>query len=339
MFAGIFQMLADFQAKLVGGVNYIREKLGFEPDPGLAVRRQLGGRRGGNAGQMKAAAARIASRKSKPRAIESLTQPKAASTTRQAKRKQARTGRPRSARRLSGLLDHVGLFVAAAGHCSRRFHAGHVQRRGRRTARDARVPTRRPNARPTRPRRWKNTWPRSARHRRGRLGVRMSLTVYEKGRFAPSQIRQRDDEQRFVDRVHLRGARDHERDRRRQRGARGRALGLLGQLRRSPRAAGGHPDAHGSRFVGGHGPLRHRGRTEEPATAPARHVALQLRHFGRHSQDHSVAADALARRAQPSTQRPICWERSTTTARRSRASRSWCRNWSSASRRITRRRR
>jgi SLT domain-containing protein len=35
MFAGIFQMLADFQAKLVGGVNYIREKLGFEPIQGL----------------------------------------------------------------------------------------------------------------------------------------------------------------------------------------------------------------------------------------------------------------------------------------------------------------
>ena len=35
MFAGIFQMLADFQAKLVGGVNYIREKLGFAPIEGL----------------------------------------------------------------------------------------------------------------------------------------------------------------------------------------------------------------------------------------------------------------------------------------------------------------
>ena len=30
MFAGIFQMLADFQAKLVEGVNYIREQFGFE---------------------------------------------------------------------------------------------------------------------------------------------------------------------------------------------------------------------------------------------------------------------------------------------------------------------
>jgi hypothetical protein len=36
MFASIFQKLADFQAALVGGVNYIREKLGFNPIEGFA---------------------------------------------------------------------------------------------------------------------------------------------------------------------------------------------------------------------------------------------------------------------------------------------------------------
>jgi hypothetical protein len=36
MFASIFQKLADFQASLVGGVNYIREKLGFNPIEGFA---------------------------------------------------------------------------------------------------------------------------------------------------------------------------------------------------------------------------------------------------------------------------------------------------------------
>jgi hypothetical protein len=35
MFASIFQKLADFQAALVGGVNYIREKLGFNPIEGF----------------------------------------------------------------------------------------------------------------------------------------------------------------------------------------------------------------------------------------------------------------------------------------------------------------
>jgi len=36
MFAAIFQKLADFQASLVGGVNFIREKLGFNPIEGFA---------------------------------------------------------------------------------------------------------------------------------------------------------------------------------------------------------------------------------------------------------------------------------------------------------------
>lgn len=35
MFASIFQKLADFQASLVGGINYIREKLGFESIQGF----------------------------------------------------------------------------------------------------------------------------------------------------------------------------------------------------------------------------------------------------------------------------------------------------------------
>lgn len=36
MFAAIFQKLADFQATLVGGINAIREKLGFDPIEGFA---------------------------------------------------------------------------------------------------------------------------------------------------------------------------------------------------------------------------------------------------------------------------------------------------------------
>lgn len=58
MFAGIFQMLADFQARLVGGINYIREQLGFEGIEGLAFVDHWAAGAAQSAGNMKADAAR-----------------------------------------------------------------------------------------------------------------------------------------------------------------------------------------------------------------------------------------------------------------------------------------
>lgn len=59
MFAGIFQMLADFQAKLVGGINAIREKLGFESIQGLKFVDNWAAGAADQAGRLKAAAAQM----------------------------------------------------------------------------------------------------------------------------------------------------------------------------------------------------------------------------------------------------------------------------------------
>jgi uncharacterized membrane protein len=108
MFAGIFQMLADFQAKLVGGVNYIREKLGFEPIQGLQFVDNWAAGAADKAGQMKAAAAR-----NREQEIEAsrdrLTQAQgrlgdATQAAKQAREDQAEKRK----KKLSGLLDHVG---------------------------------------------------------------------------------------------------------------------------------------------------------------------------------------------------------------------------------------
>jgi hypothetical protein len=108
MFAGIFQMLADFQAKLVGGVNYIREKLGFEPIQGLQFVDNWAAGAAEKAGQMKAAAARNreqeieASRDRLAQAQGRLDD--ATQAAQQARKDQAEKRK----KKLSGLLDHVG---------------------------------------------------------------------------------------------------------------------------------------------------------------------------------------------------------------------------------------
>jgi hypothetical protein len=59
MFANLFQMLADFQAKLVDGVNFLREQFGLAPIQGMQFVEDWAAGAADQAGQAKADAAKV----------------------------------------------------------------------------------------------------------------------------------------------------------------------------------------------------------------------------------------------------------------------------------------
>lgn len=114
MFAGIFQMLADFQAKLVGGVNYIREKLGFEPIQGLKFVDDWAAGAADKAGQVKADAAR--NREQEVQASrDRLDQAQHRLDTATDAAHQARTDQAeKRKKKFTGLLDNMSMSPGAA---------------------------------------------------------------------------------------------------------------------------------------------------------------------------------------------------------------------------------